>query len=77
MLEVFELLIIFVRLLGPIHGSKGVVGSSFSTRLSTLIASRVIAFVVLLAAKYPWSWLIAYQTRREAWCRVPWESITL
>ena len=26
---------------------------------------------------YQWSWLIAYQTRREAQCRVPWENITL
>jgi len=49
MLEVFELLVILVRLLGPIHGSKGVVGSPLSARLSTLIASGVIAFVVLLA----------------------------
>jgi hypothetical protein len=27
--------------------------------------------------KYQWSWLVAYQTRQEAQCRVPWENITL
>jgi len=45
---VFKLLVVLVRLLGPIHGGKGVVGSLFSIGLSTLIAPRVIAFVVLL-----------------------------
>jgi hypothetical protein len=48
-LEVFELLIVPVGLLGPIHGGKGVVGSSLSARLSTLIAPRVVASVVLLS----------------------------
>ena len=50
-LVVFKLLVIFVRLLGPIHGSKGVVGSSLSIGLSTLIASRVVTFVLLATWK--------------------------
>ena len=37
------------QLLVPIHGNKGVVGSSLSVGLSTLIRSRVVPFVVLLA----------------------------
>ena len=48
-LKILELLVIFVRLLGPIHGSKGVVGSSLFGGLSTLIASGVVTFVLWAA----------------------------
>jgi hypothetical protein len=48
-LEVFKLLVVFVGLLGLVHGGKGVVGSSLSARLSTLIASRIIAPIILRA----------------------------
>jgi hypothetical protein len=48
-LEVFKLLAIFVGLLGLVYGGKGVVGSSISARLSTLVAPRVIAPIVLRA----------------------------
>jgi cation transporter-like permease len=41
-LEVFKLLIIFVGLLGLVHGGEGAIGSSLSARLSTLIAPRIM-----------------------------------
>jgi hypothetical protein len=49
-LEVFKLLVVFVGLLGLIHGGKGVVWSSLSAGLATLIAPRIIAPIILRAA---------------------------
>jgi hypothetical protein len=48
-LKVFKLLVVFVRLLRLVHAGKCVVGSSLFVVLSTLIAPRIIAPIILRA----------------------------